>query len=185
MKELFQIKKTVNYLPSDRISRKLFIVLLFTLIPFLLVFIDAFIQLAEGALKSAPNLQNVNILSFYVKYTGLAIAVLIFDAIVCIVIAIIFSWLIKKILSLFKKSITLYKMLNIFIYTLLVYNILGFIIIFPGYLEKRIFSSIFEDTSSVVVDNLILGLYIFCFFFYIYAIKISTSSAVNGGGEKR
>jgi hypothetical protein len=94
----------------------------------------------------------------------------------------LFSWIIKKIFSLFKRKITVFKLININFYSILYSNIIGLVIsIFclPLALLAKINSNFILDSRLLLLvlltSILLLNAYVWLFplIIYIYGIKIS------------
>lgn len=177
MKELFKIKKTIASLSDDRIAAKLLFgliaVIILAIIPSAFGFGGDFIKIIKETLKPLQNIQGPEKLSVYFEI-GIGLIVMFFVYIaVAIILTLIINWVVKKILARFKKDITLYKLLNISVYSLLVNRFFRLIFITLLALAHPVLKNISEKQAEAIVFLPIILINLFGFGLYVYGIKIS------------
>lgn len=177
MKELFKIKKTIASLSDDRIDSKplfgLITVIALVIIPSAFGFGGDFIKIIKETLKPLQNIQGPEKLSVYFEI-GVGLIFMFFVYImVAVILTLILNWIVKKVLSLFKKDITLYKLLNITIYTLFINRFFRLIFISLLALATPILKNVAESQAEAIVFLPIILINLFGFGLYIYGIKIS------------
>lgn len=177
MKELFKIKKTITSLSDNHIDAKpllgLIVVTVLAIIPSAFGFGGDFVKLVKETLKPLQNIEGPEKLSAYFEI----IAGLVVLSFVCVVVAVILisvvSWIIKSILSLFKKNITFYKLFNILIYSLLVNRFFILIFIMLLALSHPALRSVAENQAEAIVFLPKILINILGFSLYVYGVKIS------------
>jgi hypothetical protein len=187
IKNLLIPKRTITSLPDNRING---MIILLNLVFFVFIIIFAELsgfgpsEIIKTTFKNAgwpstltPELwfQLFTIIRDFILFLLLLI-VLYFSLLT------LFSWIIKKIFSLFKRKITVFKLINIHFYSILYSNIVGLVIsIFylPLALLAKINSNFILDSRLLLLVLLIsiflLNVYVWLFplIIYIYGIKIS------------
>lgn len=177
MKELFKIKKTITSLSENRINAKplfgLIALIILAIIPSTFGFGGDSIKLIKETLKPLQDIQGPERLSVYFEIgIGLIVMLLVYVAIV-IAITLIINWIIKKVLAIFKKDISLYKLLNITIYSLLVNRFFRLVFVTFLVLLHPILKNISETQAEAIVFLPIILINLFGFGLYVYGIKIS------------
>lgn len=132
-----------------------------------------FIKIIKETLKPLQNIQGSKKLSIYFEI-GVGLIFMFFVYIVAVaILTLIINWIVKKLLSLFNKDITLYKLLNITIYTLFINRFFRLIFISLLALAATILNNIAESQAEVIVFFPIILINLFGLGLYIYGIKIS------------
>ena len=180
MKKLFNIKKTIVSLSDDRIDIKpllgLIIVMALMAIPVIFGFGGDFIKTVKKTLEPIQNMGLEKVSVYFEIITGLVVMFLIYLSI-AIILTIVANWIVKKVLVLFKKHISLYKLINISIYTFLI-NFF-FTTIFISLIALSIIIPVIKDTmitdsqEETIVFLPIILINLFTMGLYIYGIMLS------------
>lgn len=180
MKELFNIKKTIVSLSDNRINTKpllgLIIVMAFMAIPVIFGFNGDFIKTVKTTLEPIQNMGLEKVSAYFEIITGLVVMFLVYLSI-AIILTIVTNWVVKKVLALFKQHISLYKLINISIYTFLIN--LFFTTIFISLIALSIISPIIkhaiisENQAETIVFLPIILINLFTMGLYIYGIMLS------------
>lgn len=178
MRELFKIKKSIINLSDDRIDVKpllgLIIVIVLSIIPLVFGLNGDFIRLIKETLKPLQDIHGPNKLLAYYKLVAELMVVFFIEIGIKIALVLIFNWIIKKIFVIFKKDISLYKLINITIYSLFINNLFRLIILTcVSVLFYQFLSKIPENQLWLVTYLPIDIVDILGFLLYIYGIKIA------------
>lgn len=180
MKELFNIKKTIVSLSDNRINTKpllgLIVVMALMAIPVIFGFDGDFIKTVKKTLEPIQSMGLEKVSVYFEIITGLVVMFLVYLAIV-IILTIVANWIVKKVLALFKKHISLYKLINISIYSFLInlffttifISLIALSIIIPAIKDTMITDS--QEETIVFLPIILINL--FTMGLYIYGIMLS------------
>jgi len=183
MKKLFKIKETIIALSKNRINTKLlsgiFIVTILTIVLPMLGFKSDFLKAINEIIKPLQNIPGSEKSLIYSDIIIDLIGLLLIYLVLAVIIVIITSWIVKMALSIFKKDITFYKIVNIHMYSLLVNYSLMLILIFLIILTYPVLLLILKNSTESQIETIFFLLSniisLFSIGLYIYGIKISFS----------